>query len=191
LTICGHDVGVADATETDLKATAPPAIPGRPRGHAPTPASRDEEAVAHFVERFADLLVEAGMPRMPSRIFVRLMVTDSGRLSAAELAEHLQISPAAVSGGIRYLTQVEMVRRERPPGSRRDVYRVGQHPWHEALTQRDQLMLRWADSLRTGVDVLGETTEAGERIRESVEFFEFVAAELPLLMERWRTRKAR
>ena len=184
-------MGVTDATETDLKATVPPAIPGRPRGHAPTPASRDEEAVAHFVERFADLLVEAGMPRMPSRIFVRLMVTDSGRLSAAELAEHLQISPAAVSGGIRYLTQVEMVRRERPPGSRRDVYRVGQHPWHEALTQRDQLMLRWADSLRTGVDVLGETTEAGERIRESVEFFEFVAAELPLLMERWRTRKAR
>jgi DNA-binding transcriptional regulator GbsR (MarR family) len=185
LTICGHDVGVTEATQAQLPATEPPAT------EPPAPIGRDEEAVAHFVERFADLLVEAGMPRMPSRIFVRLLVTDSGRLSAAELAEYLKISPAAVSGGIRYLAQTDMVKRERPPGSRRDVYRVGQHPWHEALTQRDQLMLRWADNLRTGVDVLGPETMAGERVRESVEFFEFVAAELPILMERWRTRETR
>jgi DNA-binding transcriptional regulator GbsR (MarR family) len=152
-------------------------------------AERDEAAVAAFVERFAELLVSAGMPRMPSRIFVRLLVTDSGRLSAVELAQALQISPAAVSGGIRYLSQVEMVKRERPPGSRRDVYSVGPHTWYELLTQRDQQMLRWADNLRVGVDTLGESTPAGERIRETVEFFEFFAAEMPAMLERWRTRR--
>ena len=149
---------------------------------------RDEAAVGIFVERFAELLVEAGMPRMPSRIFVRLLVTDSGRLSALELAEALQISPAAVSGGIRYLTQVDLVKRERPPGSRRDVYLVGHDTWHELLSQRDQQMLRWANSLRAGVGTLGESTPAGERIRESVEFFEFIAAEMPAMLERWRAR---
>jgi DNA-binding transcriptional regulator GbsR (MarR family) len=149
---------------------------------------RDEADVATFVERFADLLVEAGMPRMPSRIFVRLLVTDAGRLSAAELAESLQISPAAVSGGIRYLAQVDLVKRERPPGSRRDVYRVGHDAWHEALTQRDQMLLRWADSLRGGVEVLGGNSPAGERVQESLEFFEFIAAEMPAMLERWRTR---
>jgi DNA-binding transcriptional regulator GbsR (MarR family) len=176
LTISRHDVGVTEATEAEHRSDQ-------------EDEPRDEDAVAHFVERFADLLVEAGMPRMPSRIFVRLLVTESGSLSAAELAEYLQISPAGVSGGVRYLMQTDLVKRERPPGSRRDVYRVGQHPWHEALTQRDQLMLRWADSLRSGVDVLGRRSAAGERVRESVEFFEFVAAELPVLMERWRTRE--
>ena len=43
-------------------------------------------------------------PRACSR---RCSATDSGRLTAAELAELLQISPAAVSGAVRYLTQVE------------------------------------------------------------------------------------
>jgi DNA-binding transcriptional regulator GbsR (MarR family) len=182
LTIYRHDVGVTEAKQAEL--------PTPPEPRAALEGERDEQAIATFVERFADLLVEAGMPRMPSRIFVRLLVTDSGRLSAAELAEHLQISPAAVSGGIRYLTQVELVKRERPPGSRRDVYLVGHDAWHEALARRDQLMLRWADSLRSGVDTLGAQSPAGERIRESVEFFEFVAAELPLMMERWRTRNS-
>src|SRR3954453_23557084 len=117
---------------------------------------RDEAAIANFVERFADLLVEAGMPRMPSRIFVRLLVTDSGELSAAELSQALQISPAAVSGAIRYLSQVDLVKRAGPPGRRRDVYRVGHDAWHEALGRRDQMLLRWADNLRDGARMLGE-----------------------------------
>jgi DNA-binding transcriptional regulator GbsR (MarR family) len=151
--------------------------------------ARDEAAVAAFVERFADLLVEAGMPRMPSRIFVRLLATDEGRLTAAELSEQLQISPAAVSGAIRYLSQVDLVKRERPAGSRRDLYRVGHDAWHEALSRRDQMLVRWADSLRIGAQTLGEHTPAGERVSESVEFFEFIAAEMPAMLERWRTRQ--
>ena len=39
-----------------------------------------------YIERFAAVLVAAGFPPMPARIFVALLVTDSGRLSAAELA---------------------------------------------------------------------------------------------------------
>src|SRR5256885_1108722 len=46
-------------------------------------------------------MVEAGMPRIASRIFVALVATDSGRLTAAELAEQLPASPAAISGGAR------------------------------------------------------------------------------------------
>jgi DNA-binding transcriptional regulator GbsR (MarR family) len=152
---------------------------------------RDDAAVATFVERFADLLVEAGMPRMPSRIFVRLLATDSGRLSAAELSEHLQISPAGVSGAIRYLAQVEMVTRERPPGSRREYYRVSDDTWYEALTQRDRMMLRWVDSLRDGVQALGAGSPAGQRVRESQEFMQFTITELPAMLERWRNRKKR
>ena len=53
-----------------------------------------------YIERFAAVLVAAGFPPMPARVFVALLVTDSGRLSAAELAAMLRISPAAVSGAV-------------------------------------------------------------------------------------------
>jgi hypothetical protein len=47
---------------------------------------RDEEAVRRFVERFAAGLVEAGVPAMPARVFSALLATDSGRMTAADLA---------------------------------------------------------------------------------------------------------
>jgi hypothetical protein len=46
-------------------------------------------AVPRFVERFAALVSEAGVPRMPARVFVALLTADSGRLTAAQLAERL------------------------------------------------------------------------------------------------------
>ena len=85
---------------------------------------RDEEAVMRFVERCALTLTEAGIPRMPARVFVALLVSDDGRRTAAELAEMLKVSPAAISNAVRYLQQVRLAVREREPGERRDHYRL-------------------------------------------------------------------
>jgi DNA-binding transcriptional regulator GbsR (MarR family) len=68
-------------------------------------SERDDAAVGRFVERFAAILEDSGVPRMPARVFVGLLATDSGSLTAAELAERLQASPAAISGAVRYLAQ--------------------------------------------------------------------------------------
>ncbi|MBG0853607.1 MarR family transcriptional regulator [Streptomyces spinoverrucosus] len=150
---------------------------------------RDPEAVARFVEHFAAQLVEAGMPRMPSRVFAALLASDAGALTSAELGEQLQISPAAVSGAVRYLAQVHMVSREREPGSRRERYRVHGDQWYEALTNREAVLKRWEDALRDGVDSLGADTPAGRRLAETLAFFEYLEGELEALMERWRAHR--
>ena len=82
-------------------------------------AGRDADAVRRFIERLASVLADAGFPRMPARVFAALLASEPGRLNAAELAELLQVSPAAVSGSVRYLSQVGLVSRESEPGSRR------------------------------------------------------------------------
>jgi hypothetical protein len=69
---------------------------------------RDRQAVLRFVERFAGGLVDAGMARMPAQVFTALLATDSGRLTAAELSELLQASPAPISDAVRYLIQLDM-----------------------------------------------------------------------------------
>src|SRR5215211_9206123 len=78
---------------------------------------RDDEAVRRFVERFALDLAEAGMPRMPARVFAAILSAHDGRCTAADLAGALRVSPAAVSGAVRYLAQLGLVRRERSRGS--------------------------------------------------------------------------
>ena len=147
------------------------------------------EEVAQFVERLGATLEDGGMPRMPARVFVALLVTDSGRMTAAELAEQLRISPAAVSGAVRYLTQVSMIAREREPGSRRDVYRLHHEVWYEAIVNREPLLSRWRRSLEEGVEAVGAETPAGRRLKDSVDFFAFLIEEMPAMLARWRERR--
>jgi DNA-binding transcriptional regulator GbsR (MarR family) len=153
------------------------------------PEGRDGAAVRQFVEHFASLLADSGMPRMPARIFVALLTADTSRLTAEELAGLLRVSPAAVSGGVRYLVQVGLVSRETEPGSRRHVYRMPENVWHEVLRVRDRIMMRWADTMRGGAEVLGRGTPAGARLAESALYFEFVSKELPALLDRWEDFK--
>src|SRR6202162_2383214 len=106
------------------------------------PATGTKEPLFGYTERSTSFMAAAGMPPMPSRVFVALMVTDSGRLTAAELAEMLRISPAAVSGAVRYLIQLGLVHKERVPGSRRDYYRMPDDVWSDMFRLRDQVMQR-------------------------------------------------
>ena len=143
-----------------------------------------------YIERFATVLVAAGFPPMPARVFVALLITDSGRLTAAELAEALRISPAAVSGAVRYLVQLGLVHKERVPGSRRDYYRLPDNVWHDMLRLRDQVMTRWTALVREGIDLVGPDTPAGARLAEQAAFLEFVSKELSGVLARWDQYRA-
>jgi DNA-binding transcriptional regulator GbsR (MarR family) len=144
-------------------------------------------SLPEFIEKFAAMLIVAGFPPMPARVFVALLVTDSGRLSAADLVDLLQISPAAVSGAVRYLAGVGLVHRERVPGTRREYYRMPGDVWHQVMLLRNQALTRWAALLKEGMDLVGADSPAGRRMASHAGFFEFLAAEMPALMARWDT----
>jgi DNA-binding transcriptional regulator GbsR (MarR family) len=145
--------------------------------------------VSPFVERFAADMTEAGMQRMASRVFACLLASEEGALSSAELADRLQVSPAAVSGAVRYLSQVHMVSRERQPGSRRERYRVHVDVWYAALTDRDNILTRWSNTLRAGAQDLDPDSAAGRRLLETEHFFTFMKAELAGMLARWRAHR--
>ncbi|MCC9311954.1 MarR family transcriptional regulator [Kitasatospora sp. RB6PN24] len=136
-------------------------------------------------------MTDSGVPRMPARVFAALLATDSGRLTSAELAQLLEISPAAVSGAVRYLAQIHLVVREREPGSRRDRYRLLDDVWQEALINRDRTLTLWESSLAEGVELLGEDSPAGARLSASRALFTFLRREMPQLIERWYQERDR
>jgi predicted transcriptional regulator len=149
-----------------------------------------KDPLLSYVERFAGVLVAAGFPPMPARVFVALLVADSGGLTAADLAATLRISPAAVSGAVRYLIPLALVRKERVPGSRRDSYQVPNDVWSTLLRMRDQVMARWTGMLQDGIGLVGADTVAGQRLADHAEFLEFVTGELGGVLERWEKRHA-
>jgi len=150
--------------------------------------AEDDAAVTRFIGRFAEELVDSGMARMPARVWVLLLATDAGRLTAAEIAERLQISPAAVSGAVRYLLTVDLIVRERDPGARKDHYRVRDDSWFTALASRDARLARWSQILAEGAEGLGDGA-AGSRVRQTQEFVDFMDRELRLMLDRWRAMR--
>jgi len=140
-------------------------------------------------ERIGGALAEVGMVRLPARLFAALLVDDDGRMTAAEVATFLQVSPASVSGAVRYLTTTGLVRREREPGSRRDVY-VVDDAWHHAMMQHDRLYGPIKQAMSASVTGLGDTPGAA-RIQLAQEFLEFLSAELDGISERWLAHRHR
>ncbi|HEY6698368.1 MAG TPA: MarR family transcriptional regulator [Acidimicrobiales bacterium] len=151
--------------------------------------SDGDDALLRFIERFALMLTEAGWPRMPARVFACLLCEDSGWLTAGGLASRLRVSPAAISGAVRYLIQIGLVSREREPGARTDHYRIDDDAWYEAIMRRNDALVRWDEALADGVKVLGAGAAAGRRLEESREFFAFLPDEMAQVMERWRRRQ--
>jgi DNA-binding transcriptional regulator GbsR (MarR family) len=148
-------------------------------------------AVRRYVERFALLLTDAGWPRMPARVFACLLADDEGRLTAGELASRLGVSPAGVSGAVRYLLQLGLVTRDREPGVRSDHYHVDDDVWQESWMQQTGRLHRWQEGLTEGIDLLGADSAAGRRLEETRDFFAFLESEMDGMMQRWRQRRGR
>ena len=150
----------------------------------------DESAIAGFRERFAQIMVESGMPRMAARVYAALMVTDSGQLSAAELAERLGVGASAISGAVKYLVQVRLVERGREPGSRHDFCRIHEHTWSHFVTQSDPMLVQVQASADEGTALLGLDTPAGRRLDETRRFFAFLREEIKQSMAKWQQLQA-
>jgi DNA-binding transcriptional ArsR family regulator len=156
-----------------------------------TQPPRDEKALRELVEQLGRLLAEWGLPRMAARVIFVLMTADERSLTAGELAERLGVSPAAISGAVRYLTQIHMVARDVVAGSRRDRYRLADDSWYEVTLEKMTLVATLADLARSGVDAAGgQATPAGARLAAMRDFYDFVQAELPAMLGRWAELKA-
>jgi len=152
----------------------------------PTP-----EEVSQFVERFAGILANSGVPTMSARVMGRMLVSPNGTMTAAELAESLKISQPAVSGAVRQLIQVSFITRERLPGSRKDHYRIRDDVFAAILERRNLALSEWESSTRSGADLFGPDSDVGRRLTEAADFFSFIHADMDQMIKNWRSEHPR
>ncbi|MFD8562444.1 helix-turn-helix domain-containing protein [Streptosporangium canum] len=147
------------------------------RATEPPADGRAAESVRGFVERFATLLVETGLPRMPARVFVCLLTSDSGGLTSAELVRRLQVSPASVSKAIGYLETIELVRRTQDSG-RRERYVIDDDVWLRAFKADTGAHAEVAAAARHGIEIFGSGTPAGTRLGQMAQFFAWISEQM-------------
>jgi DNA-binding transcriptional regulator GbsR (MarR family) len=149
--------------------------------------AEEHDRLLRAVERITQMLAQSGLPRMAARVFAFVLVDDADRYTAAELAAGLRVSPAAVSGAVRYLVDVGLVFKEREPGTRADVYRVyDDDVWGTIMSARLPAMDRWLEALDAAVGDVGPARRGGQRLLETKEFYAFMRRETAEMMERWK-----
>lgn len=146
---------------------------------------------AQAVERLGQVLEDSGVPRMPARVFAYILAEDRDRYTAAELAEGLQVSPAAISGAVRYLTQTRLVVKERRPSGRGDLFRVVDGDiWGTIMTARRSQMDDYVASLEKAVALLEPDSPGRARLEETRDYFAFAREGMVDLAERWERFRA-
>lgn len=149
-----------------------------------------QDELLRFVERFALALRDSGVPPMAARVLAFALADDADRYTAADLQERLGVSAAAVSGAVRWLVQARLLRRDREPGTRSDLYVLDDADlWSPIFAAEAEALGRWAAVVAEGVDAVGADTPGGRRLRESQEFFAFVQGELAGVLDRWREHR--
>ncbi|KQV22179.1 MULTISPECIES: helix-turn-helix domain-containing protein [unclassified Kitasatospora] len=147
-----------------------------PRGaQVPSPAyGRDPQAVQEYEETFTTVLMASGMPKMMSRVLACLTLADAGSLTASELVQRLQVSPASISKAITFLDSQGLVRRERDE-RRRERYVVDDDVWYQSMIAAARSTAHIVETARQGVAVLVPGTPAATRLENIARFLDFVS----------------
>nr|WP_325050319.1 MarR family transcriptional regulator [Actinomadura craniellae] len=122
---------------------------------------------------FTDVMMASGLPKMMSRVLVCLHLTDSGSLTAAELAQRLQVSPASISKAIAFLEKLTLVRRERDE-RRRERYIVDNDLYYQSMMASARDITQQVEVITKGVGVLGPGTPAAIRLESIARYLDFV-----------------
>ncbi|MQS16672.1 helix-turn-helix domain-containing protein [Streptomyces kaniharaensis] len=140
----------------------------------PQPHGRDADAVCEYEEALATVFMVSGLPKMTARVLACLYTTDAGSLTASELAQRLQVSPASISKAITFLESMELVRRERDE-RRRERYIVDDDLWYQSMIRSARSNDQIVETARQGVGILGPGTPAATRLENVARFLDFVS----------------
>jgi len=156
-----------------------------PRASAPA-QGRDAEAVREYEEMVTTVFMQSGLSnRMTARILAALYTTDSGSLTAAELVQRLQVSPASISKAIAFLERHTLIRRERDE-RRRERYVVDNDLYYQSMMASVRDITRQVEVARKGADVLGPGTPAAVRLESIARYLDFVGESLARAAEQAR-----
>lgn len=140
-------------------------------------------------EASAAVMIAAGFPRIPARALLALVVAEDGALTAAELAEVLGVSAAAVSGAVRYLQTVGFVHRVSQPGSRRDRYALPDDLWYVATLRQNPVYQRLGSLSAALAGELAPGSKAQARVEDMAHFYRFIAERMPQLLDEWERER--
>lgn len=132
-----------------------------------------------------------GFPPMVGRLIGYLAVCDPREQTIGELSEALLASRSAITGAVKTLETIRVVRRSRAAGERMDRVCVDlDTPQSLGLDVTEYEEMR--DMAQEGLDVLGDEAPLERRaaLLETKAYAEFLVEQMPKVREAWERHRA-
>jgi hypothetical protein len=136
-------------------------------------------------ERLALALSQAGMQRAIARTLSAFLFTDHESVTAGELGRQLGASSGSISGAITMLRTVGLIEQVPAPTSRRDHYRMRSDAWATLMTSKNAMIGLMQEIADDGLTAVPVDSPAAQRLRRMRDFYAYLLAELPALVDRW------
>lgn len=118
-------------------------------------------------------------------------------MHAEEIAEEFPVVAidsdalaGAISAAMKMLTAVGLAERVPVQASRREHYRLRDDAWAVLFTNQNVTISAMQDAAAAGIAATSPEHPAHHRLTQMRDFYTFLLAEIPALLERWRQESA-
>jgi hypothetical protein len=142
-----------------------------------------------FADEMGVVLSGMGMPAAFGKLMGWLLICDPPQQTSGQLVQSLGLSKGSVSTGMRTLERLGMVRRV-PARGRGHAYEMQPDALVRTVDARG-VYLMIHDVMQKGIDLLGgdESLPRAQRLRINRDFYAFMAARLPQLIDEFASRE--
>lgn len=143
----------------------------------------------HAAEQLALVLSSHGLQRMTARVLATLLFTERTSMTMGELADDLQASAGSISGALKMLTSVGLAERVPAPASRRDHFRLRDDAWAVLFTNQNETLSAMQAAADASIAATEDDSAARARLSQMRDFYAFLMAEIPALLDRWHQER--
>jgi DNA-binding transcriptional regulator GbsR (MarR family) len=141
-----------------------------------------------FVEDLSLRIEELGHPRIYGQILGWLLICDPPEQSFQDLMENLEISKASISNITRMMIESGLIEKVRVKGERQIYFKIKDGSLIEFMEKQMELTLSLAKITKKGLDLAeSEGVKDTKRLERANEFHNFLAQELPNLINKYRS----
>lgn len=144
---------------------------------------------SEVAERLALALNQNGMQRMVARVLAAFLFSGRESVTAAELGEQLGASAGSISAAITMLRTVGLIEPAPVPGSRRAHFRMRDDAWATMMSGQNAMIQVMQEIAEAGIASTPPDSPAARRLERMRDFYAYLLAELPALIDRWREQQ--
>jgi len=143
-----------------------------------------------YLERVGQMWEEVGLTVIGGKILGYLLICGKPLVSFQELVDELGVSKASVSNNIKALKGIQFVQVVKPEGKRKSYYKPNNIDMADLMQERTKLFERYAEVMDEGLSLVKEnTSDAAIFMRENRDFYRWMKAQMPRLLDEYRASK--